>query len=485
MVDFDKSRFSSPASQPVFSASEAADDVMPFDSDDLEKSWANIQGRMRADLGDTIWRSWIRNLRLIDIAGGVIKIGAESRFVCTRVSSQFTDRLRQHCHVEWGNVKDIQIDVLRGGQLPPIAPIRASEQALSAAATPRAVSVYDEVSSKLDPRMTFDNFVVGKPNNFAYAVATRVAEIDKPIFNPLFLYGGVGLGKTHLMHAIAWEKRKRFPNLRIVYLTAEVFMNRFIKALRHKNTIQFKEEFRSVDVLMIDDVQFIGGKDSTQEEFFHTFNALTGQNKQIIISADKSPADLSGVEERLKSRFNCGMVADIHPTTFELRLGILQSKAEKDGLDLPQNVAECLAHKITTNVRELEGALNRLSAYSSLMGKPISIDSIYDALGDILRASNKQVSIAEIQREVAQHYNIKLNEMHSKRRSKNIVHPRQVAMYLSKILTSKSYPEIGRHFGGRDHTTVMYATQKIEKSMIEDHVINDDIKILKSLLNVS
>ncbi len=481
MVDLDKSRFSASSSaQQVFDPSQA------LNSDDLEKSWENIQGRMRADLGDTIWRSWIRNLRLVDITGGVIKIGAESRFVCTRVSSQFTDRLRQHCHVEWGNVKDIQIDVLRGGQLPPplpsSGPVRASDQPVS---PPRVASVYDEVSSKLDPRMTFDNFVVGNPNNFAYAVATRVAEIDKPIFNPLFLYGGVGLGKTHLMHAIAWEKRKRFPDLRIVYLTAEVFMNRFIKALRHKNTIQFKEEFRSVDVLMIDDVQFIGGKDSTQEEFFHTFNALTGHNKQIIISADKSPTDLSGVEERLKSRFNCGMVADIHPTTFELRLGILQSKAEKDGLDLPQNVAECLAHKITTNIRELEGALNRLSAYSSLMGKPISIDSIYDALGDILRASNKQVSIAEIQREVAQHFNIKLNEMHSKRRSKNIVHPRQVAMYLSKTLTSKSYPEIGRHFGGRDHTTVMYATQKIEKAMIEDHAINDDIKIIKSLLNVS
>jgi len=385
--------------------------------------------------------------------------------------------------------------VMRHQAAIPSHPIRASEQDFTdrdhaakveinhAKDQGAPIDAYDDWGGRLDPRLTFSNFVVGGPNNFAFAAAKRMAETESPVFNPLFLYGGVGLGKTHLMHAIGWEMRERFPKRRVVYLSAEVFMHRFIKALRHRNTTQFKEEFRSIDVLMIDDVQFIGGKDSTQEEFFHTFNALIDQNKKIIISADKSPMDLSGMEERLRSRLNWGMVADIHPTTFELRVGILQAKAEQQDLDLPQNVIEFLAHKITTNVRELEGALNRLSAYSTLINAPITIDSIYDVLGDVLRASTRQVSIAEIQREVAKHYNIRLDEMHSRRRSRNIVHPRQVAMYLAKNLTSNSYPEIGQYFGGRDHTTVMHAVGKIEKMLIEDQHISDDLKILKSLLN--
>ena len=265
--------------------------------------------------------------------------------------------------------------------------------------------------------MTFDNFIVGNPNQLAYAAALRTAESDKPQFNPLFLHGGVGLGKTHLMHAIAWHIRERDSNRRVVYLSAEAFMHRFIKALRHQNTMQFKEQFRSVDVLMVDDVQFIGGKDSTQEEFFHTFNALIDQNKQIIISADKSPTDLSGMEERLRSRLNWGMVADIHPTTFELRLGIIEQKAEQDNIHLSPAVMEFLAHKITSNVRELEGALNRIAAYSTLIDQPVTIETVREVLADVLRASNRQVSIGEIKREVARHYNIRLDEMHSRRRS--------------------------------------------------------------------
>jgi len=448
----------------------------------IEDAWGRVQQRMKNNLGDTVWKSWIRNLKFLEKTHNRVVLGAETKLVRTRVSSQFADRLRANFKLEWPDVDHVDIVLSRGAASLPESPKRASDQ-------PARVEIsapldgYDEFGGRLDPRMTFENFIVGKSNQLAYAAAMRTAESESPVFNPFFIHGGVGLGKTHLMHAIAWEIKKRFSRRRVVYLSAEVFMHRFIKALRHKNTMQFKEEFRSVDVLMVDDVQFIGGKDSTQEEFFHTFNALIDQNKQIIISADKSPTDLSGMEERLRSRLNWGMVADIHPTTFELRMGIIQAKAELEGLDLPDKVIEFLAHKITSNVRELEGAINRLAAYGMLINAPITIDTVHEVLADVLRASNRQVSVGEIQREVARHYNIRLDEMHSKRRSRNIVQPRQVAMYLSKTLTTSSYPEIGHHFGGRDHTTVMHAVGKVEKMLAEDPVLAEDMAMLKSLLN--
>jgi len=453
-----------------------------MDAAALQDAWGRVQQRMKKDLGDTIWKSWIKNLKFLEKADNRITLGAETKLVRTRVSSQFADRLRANFKLEWPEVDHVEITLSRGGASLPESPQRASEQP---ALAEMAVSLdgYDEFGGRLDPRMTFENFIVGKSNQLAYAAAMRTAESETPVFNPFFIHGGVGLGKTHLMHAIAWDIKKRFARRRVVYLSAEVFMHRFIKALRHKNTMQFKEEFRSVDVLMVDDVQFIGGKDSTQEEFFHTFNALIDQNKQIIISADKSPTDLSGMEERLRSRLNWGMVADIHPTTFELRMGIIQAKAELEGLHLPDKVMEFLAHKITSNVRELEGAINRLAAYGMLINAPITIDTVHEVLADVLRASNRQVSVGEIQREVARHYNIRLDEMHSKRRSRNIVQPRQVAMYLAKTLTTSSYPEIGHHFGGRDHTTVMHAVGKVEKMLAEDPVMAEDMAMLKSLLN--
>ena len=460
--------------------------------EELQVGWTNVLTRMRHDLGDTQWRCWIKNLKIIGQKKEQLIVGAESNMIKTRVSSQYEDRLLANCKIEWGDVDRLEIKVLRGNSTFPDRPQRATEIVSSNNDSSekydkinQTIDAFENIGGRLDPRMTFDNFIVDKSNQLAYAAAMRMTESEFPIYNPLFLHGGVGLGKTHLMHAIAWEIRKRFSNRKVLYLSAEVFMHRFIKALRHRNTTEFKEEFRSVDVLMIDDVQFIAGKETTQEEFFHTFNALIDQNKQIIISADKSPTDLSGMEERLKSRLNWGMVADIHPTTFELRVGILQSKAEAHNIDLPNDVTEFLAHKISSNVRELEGALNRLAAYSSLVQKPITIDSVYDVLSDVIRASNRQVSISEIQRQVAQHFNIRIDDMHSKRRSKNIVHPRQVAMYLAKHLTSSSYPEIGQKFGGRDHTTVMHGVSKIEKAMNEDASIVDDIKILKTLLSTA
>ncbi len=243
-------------------------------------------------------------------------------------------------------------------------------------------------------------------------------------FNPLFLYGGVGLGKTHLMHAIAWHLRQTRPDRRVIYLSAEKFMYHFIRAVRYKDTMAFKEQFRTVDVLMIDDVQFIAGKENTQDEFFHTFNALVDQNHQVIISADKSPNDLEGMEERMKSRLGWGLVADIHPTTYELRLGILEAKAEQLEVPIPQKVLEFLAHKITSNVRELEGALNRIGAYAKLVGRQVTLENTQDVLHDILRANDRRVTIEEIQKRVAEHYNIRLSEMYSARRARAVARPR-------------------------------------------------------------
>ena len=320
----------------------------------------------------------------------------------------------------------------------------------------------------LDPRFTFENFVVGKPNELAHAAARRVAEAcSGPVrmvpFNPLYLYGGVGLGKTHLMHAIAWHVHNSGCARKVIYLSAEKFMHQFIRALRFKSIMDFKDEFRSVDLLMIDDVQFISGKEFTQEEFFHTFNALVDQNRQIVISADKSPSDLEGLEERMRSRLGWGLVADLHPTTYELRLGILQSKAEQASMQIPRKVLELLAHRITSNVRELEGALNRIVANMQLVGREISLESAQEELHDLFRLRERRVMIDEIQRRVAEHFNVRLAEMTSARRARAFARPRQVAMYLSKQLTSRSLPEIGRKFGGRDHTTVMHAVRRIEE----------------------
>jgi len=280
------------------------------------------------------------------------------------------------------------------------------------------------------------------------------------------------------MHAIAWQKKKINPDLKILYLSAEKFMYEFIKALRFKNTIAFKDQFRSVDVLMIDDVQFIIGKESTQEEFFHTFNALVDQNRQIVVSADKSPSDLEGLEERLRSRLGWGLVADIHPTTYELRLSIIEAKLEKYNINLSKDVAEFLAHKITSSVRELEGALTRLTAHVTLVGREVDIEIAQDLLQDLLRASDRRTTIDQIQKKVSEHFNLKISDMHSARRSRIIARPRQIAMYLSKNLTTRSLPEIGRKFGGRDHTTVIHAIKKVEELKKNDSNLSEDIEIL-------
>ena len=342
-------------------------------------------------------------------------------------------------------------------------------------------------TAPLDRRFTFNSFVVGKPNELAHAAARRVSEGGAVTFNPLFLYGGVGLGKTHLMHAIAWELQKRRPDLNVLYLSAEQFMYRFVQALRDRKMMDFKSIFRSVDVLMVDDVQFIAGKDSTQEEFFHTFNALVDQNKQIIISADRAPGEIKDLEDRVKSRLQCGLVVDLHPTDYELRLGILQSKVEQQqenypNLNVESGVLEFLAQRISTNVRVLEGALTRLFAFASLVGRPINLELTQDCLADVLRASERKITVEEIQRRVSEHYNIRLSDMVGPKRLRSYARPRQVAMYLCKHLTSRSLPDIGRRFGGRDHTTVMHGVKRIEELKLQDGQIAEDLELLRRSL---
>jgi len=348
--------------------------------------------------------------------------------------------------------------------------------------------------SNLDPRFTFDAFVVGKPNEFAHACARRVAEQPaSPGFNPLFLYGGVGLGKTHLMHAIAWDMITRSSGntgngsggsqpISVAYMSAERFMYRFIAAIRSQATMEFKDQLRSVDVLMIDDLQFLIGKDNTQEEFFHTFNALVEAGKQIVVSADVSPSDLEGLEARLRTRLSHGMVADLHSTTYELRISILEAKAARAGVAVPPKVLEFLAHKITSNVRELEGALNRLVAHANLFNRQVTLETTHEVLHDILKAHDRRLTIEEIQRKVAEHYNIRLTDMSSARRARAVARPRQVAMWLAKQLTQRSLPEIGRKFGNRDHTTVMHAVSRIHELMARDAAFAEDVELLRRML---
>ncbi|KJE33736.1 chromosomal replication initiation protein [Thalassospira sp. HJ] len=482
-------------------------------------TWQVVREKLRAEFGATAYRYWLEPVALIAVEAGVARLGAPTRAMRDWVTQHYLDRIQKFWHAEDSDVHFVEINIVSGANgstqgasksasngasspapasnAAPAARSKSSRgsesqdtsvvadapcQPTAAGRTAIASMSDDGISAALDPRYTFDNFVLGKPNEFAYAAARRLAEAESVPFNPLFLYGGVGLGKTHLMHAIAWHIRRTQPHRTVIYLSAEKFMYRFIRALRDKNTVDFKDQFRSVDVLMVDDVQFISGKDSTQEEFFHTFNALVDQGRQIIVSADKSPSDLEDIEERLRSRLGSGLVADIHATTYELRLGILEAKAERQGVELPQRVMEFLAHKITANVRELEGALNRVIAHSQLVGREIGLEMVQDVLHDVLRASERRVSIEEIQKRVAEHFNIKVSDMHSARRARAVARPRQVAMYLSKQLTTHSLPEIGRKFGGRDHTTVMHAVRKIEELHGTDPSLCEDIDLLRRML---
>lgn len=456
---------------------------MSGDPIEFTNMWNSLKATFPKLFGEAAYKSCLAQLEFKEFVSGRFVVAAPTTFMRDWVNNNSKQRILELLQELHPTVLLLDIVVDRNlGTTSPQA--MASYQTAHKGSSPdtQEDDSVEVIGSRLEPRYVFENFVVGQSNELAHAAALRVAESNQIHFNPLFIYGGVGLGKTHLMHAIAWQIKKSNPKRKVVYLSAEKFMYQFIRALRFKDTVSFKEKFRSVDVLMIDDFQFISGKESTQEEFFHTFNALVDQNHQVIISADKSPSDLPGLEERMRSRLGWGLVADIHPTTYELRLGILQSKTEQLEAEIPTNVLEFLAHKITSNIRELEGGLNRIVAHASLVGGAITVESTQHVLRDILRANDRRVTIEEIQRRVAEHYNIKVADMHSSKRVRTIARPRQIAMYLSKQMTESSLPEIGRKFGGRDHATVMHAVKKVTELMGTDRAIEEDVDLLKKML---
>ncbi len=459
-----------------------------------QDQWGQVQQALLETIGTNNFKTWIEPLEFDTLSDGVATFHVPTSFVGNYVRQNFGEVILYQLTNAGVDVRRVRFDVPASSAATPKPAAKpaakpATRTASAAAPVQAATTARDDLlpAAPLDPRFTFESFVVGKPNELAHAAAKRVAEGGPTTFNPLFLYGGVGLGKTHLMHAIAHELTTRRPDLNVLYLSAEQFMYRFVQALRERRMMDFKELFRSVDVLMVDDVQFIAGKDSTQEEFFHTFNALVDQNRQIVISGDRAPGEIKDLENRIKSRLQCGLVVDLHPTDYELRLGILQSKVvtqreQYPTLALADGVLEFLAHRISTNVRVLEGALTRLFAFASLVGREITLELAQDCLADILRASERKISIEEIQKQVARHYNIRLAEMVGPKRVRNFARPRQVAMYLCKQLTSRSLPEIGRHFGGRDHTTVMHGVRRIEELRAQDAQIEEDLELLRRQL---
>ncbi len=457
----------------------------------LEQQWVKVCNYLEKEVGASAYKSWIIPLKLFDIEGSVAKFTVPTVFIGNWVFRNYGQKIYDGFKKEGIIIDRLEFNTweIEKSQNTHNSLVLGTKDNNLENKNNKLENKVDVVlpSSPLDSRFTFSNFVVGSPNELAHAAARRVAETGSVTFNPLFLYGGVGLGKTHLMHAIAWHVKNQASSSRVLYLSAEQFMYRFVQALRFKDMHGFKQLFRSVDVLMVDDVQFIAGKESTQDEFFHTFNALIDNGKQIVISADRAPGEIDGLEERIKSRLAWGLVVDLHPTDYELRLGILQSKVEAqlkihEGIEIHQGILEFLAHRISSNVRVLEGALIRLFAFSSLVGRKIDIDMAQECLADILRVSQRKVTIEEIIRKVADHYNLRMTDLISARRARVIARPRQVAMFLSKMLTSKSLPEIGRRFGGRDHTTVIHAVKKIEELRQIDNQIAEEVEILRRML---
>ncbi len=477
--------------------------------------WRRVQARLASDLGKDVFASWFRALDLVSVDGTCVTLQARSKFIRDWIVDHYEDRLRAFWAFENSTIRSVRVVLAAHGSSlsrdtktmrPGGAQSPATEEAgqrtasqtggatrpsgASGHSAPVASGQTGGVGTPFDPRYTFETFIVGAANELASAAARRVVDTDRVAFNPLYLYGPVGVGKTHLLHAIAWGLRRKDPSLTVLYLSAERFMYQFVRALKDKDMLSFKDQLRRADVLVLDDVQFIANKDSTQEEFFHTFDALMGENRQVVLTANCPPSDLDGVDERIRSRLGQGLAVEIQPADYALRLKILISKARqmcdvaRAEIAIPQTVLEFLAHRITANVRVLEGALNRLAAHAVYVGRPISVDMAKEILVDVLRASERKITIDDIQRCVTGYYHISHKELISSRRAREVARPRQIAMYLCKQLTTRSLPEIGRKFGKRDHTTVIYAVRRIEDLMSTDAQIARDVECLRRRLVV-
>jgi len=456
------------------------------------ETWGQVRGELLSSVGKNNFSAWIEPISFDRVEGSTVWFHVPTNFIGNWVAKNFGDLILRHLVSAGVSADRVEFTVKPGSIAQPnnenAAPAAvAQDRAQAAAPSDRRDGEADLPGATLNTAFTFENFIVGKPNELAHAAARRVAEGGEVSFNPLFLYGGVGLGKTHLMHAIAWELRDRFPEARILYLSAEQFMYRFVRALRQQDTMGFKQLFRSVDVLMVDDVQFIAGKNSTQEEFFHTFNALIEMGKQIIISGDRAPVDMEDLDGRIASRLQSGLVVDLHPTDYELRLGVLQHKAEaamarNPSIQIADGVLEFIAQKVSTNIRVIEGALTRLIAFADLVRREITLEMTQDCLSDILRATDRKVTMDEIIKKCCEYYNIRQQDLLGQSRARSVARPRQMAMYLCKRLTQRSLPEIARKIGGRDHTTVLYGVRKIEELLSVDSQIAEDAELLRRML---
>jgi chromosomal replication initiator protein len=444
----------------------------------FEHDWQMVTSRLRRDLGTQIYGQWIRSIALGDYCEltGTLELLTPSDFSASWVSDHYADRMRLAWRTVNPNVR--QLKIRTSPNAPRVEKIK-SETGMAEKPTLALVSEALPLRSPLDPRMTFANFVKGQTNALALNAAERVAAAERPLFNPLYLQAQTGQGKTHLMHAIGHAHLAINPDARVLYMSAEKFMMEFVSAMRRKEVMEFKARLRAVDVLLIDDIQFIIGKVSTQEEFLHTVDAIIGAGKRLVVSADRAPQALDGVDQRILSRLSMGLVADIQPADLELRRHILNQRlAQMPDTQVGEDVIEFLARTISRNVRELEGGLNKLIAYSQLTGKPITKALAEEQLKDILSACRRRITIDEIQRAVCEYYRIDRSEMSSKRRARAVVRPRQVAMYLAKVMTPRSYPEIGRKFGGRDHSTVIHAVRLVEDLRRMDSDMDNDVRAL-------
>ena len=441
--------------------------------------WPKCLQALELDLTEQLLNTWIRPLQVVEDEQQ-IELFAPNRFVLDRVKDYYFPRIQEVLELHSTAIGSKQLLINIGTSVTSNAPSATITATPTISISPTASQVF---SSNLNSTSTFDSFVEGKSNQLAKAAAMQVADNSGTAYNPLLIYGGVGLGKTHLMHAVGNQILKHKPNAHVVYLHSERFVQDMVKALQHNAIDNFKRHYRSVDALLIDDIQFFAGKERSQEEFFHTFNALLEDQRQIIITCDRYPKEVEGLEERLKSRFGWGLTQAIEPPELETRVAIMQSKAEAAGIDLPSDVAFFVAKKIRSNIRELEGALRRLIANSQFTGKAISIEFAREALYDLISLQEKMVTIENIQKAVAEYYKIRIADLLSARRSRSITRPRQLAMALSKELTSHSLPEIGDAFGGRDHTTVLHACKKTIELRDGDAKINDDYVNLLRILS--
>jgi chromosomal replication initiator protein len=454
-----------------------------------DQIWSQVQEELRFQLAKRTYDMWLKNTSVVSADGATFRIGVPSKLAKDWLEDRFSGLIQETLQAVTGSEVDIDFVISPSGHRPSLATVDGDLDQVSENGRDSGVEVVPDAPeiapSELNARFRFSSFVVGHNSQFAHAAAKAVAEAPGDSYNPLFLYGGVGLGKTHLMHAIGHEVHDRFPRKRVVYLTSEQFTNEVISSIATARMGEFRHKYRTVDVLLIDDVQFLAGKDRTKEEFFHTFNALHEINKQIVISSDRPPKEIPTLEDRLRSRFEWGLIADIQSPDFETRLAILHSKLGQNGGLIPEEVLSFIAHKVQRNIRELEGALTRVQAFAAVHQRQVDEEEAARLLADIIPAgTRKPINVERIQALVADYYNVTLEDMKSKRRDKHIVFPRQVAMFLVREETPSSLPAIGKAFGGRDHTTALHSIEKIANELKEDERLRYEVQAIRERLYV-